>query len=53
MPEFAGTPIWQRNYHEHIIRNEHEMGKIWRYIEANPVMWVDDEENPRNSLSAA
>jgi len=50
--ENAGTPIWQRNYHEHIIRNEREMGAIWRYIEANPVMWADDEENPRNNLPA-
>jgi REP element-mobilizing transposase RayT len=47
-----GIPIWQRNYHEHIIRNEREMGAISRYIEANPVMWADDEENPRNNLPA-
>jgi REP element-mobilizing transposase RayT len=48
MPELAGTPIWQRNYYERIIRNEKEMDAIWRYIEANPANWMEDEENPRN-----
>ncbi len=46
-----GTPIWQRNYYERIIRNEREMDAIWRYIEANPVNWGDDEENPQNLKS--
>ncbi len=41
------TKFWQRNYYEHIIRNEREMDNIWRYIEANPSAWEDDEENPR------
>lgn len=48
LPEYAGAPIWQRNYYEHIIRNDHEMGNIWRYIENNPVLWDDDDENPAN-----
>jgi hypothetical protein len=29
-----GAPIWQRNYHDRIIRNDHEMGEIWQYIES-------------------
>ena len=40
------TGIWQRNYYEHIIRNEKEMDNIWRYIESNPAQWEEDEENP-------
>ena len=48
IPELSGTPIWQRNYHERIIRNEREMDAIWRYIDANPVTWADDEENPQH-----
>jgi putative transposase len=48
MPELSGTPIWQRNYYEHILRNERELDAIWRYIEANPVNWNEDEENPQN-----
>jgi putative transposase len=42
------TKFWQRNYYEHIIRNEQEMGKIWDYIETNPIHWADDDENPEN-----
>jgi len=39
------TPIWQRNDYEHIIRNEREMDKIVRYIQSNPAMWMNDDEN--------
>ncbi len=46
--ELNATGVWQRNYYEHIIRNEKEMDNIWRYIEANPSLWADDEENPQN-----
>ena len=43
-----GVPVWQRNYHDRIIRNEREMSRIWDYIESNPARWDDDDENPRN-----
>lgn len=39
------TGIWQRNYYEHIIRNENEHDRIHRYIEANPLNWGTDSEN--------
>jgi putative transposase len=51
--EHNATGIWQRNYYEHIIRNEREMGNIWRYIENNPSMWAQDDENPVNLTKAA
>jgi len=35
--------IWQRNYYEHIIRNETEMTKIREYIINNPLGWESDE----------
>lgn len=41
-----GTPVWQRNYYEHVIRNEDDLNKIREYIVHNPVQWADDEENP-------
>ncbi len=41
-----GQVVWQRNYYEHIIRNEREMDRITRYIESNPLRWNDDDENP-------
>lgn len=41
-------PIWQRNYFEHIIRNEIELSKIREYIVLNPRMWERDRNNPEN-----
>jgi len=38
--------LWQRNYYEHIIRNSNEADRIQNYVESNPVMWNNDEENP-------
>jgi hypothetical protein len=40
-----GIPVWQRNYHDRIIREEREMENIWGYIESNPAQWDDDDEN--------
>jgi len=38
--------LWQRNYYEHIIRNEDDLEAIREYIINNPIRWADDEENP-------
>ena len=38
----CGYNIWQRNYYEHIIRNENEYIKILEYIENNPYKWKKD-----------
>ena len=35
--------IWQRNYYEHIIRNEQSLEKIQNYIIHNPQKWQDDK----------
>jgi len=37
--------IWQRNYYEHIIRNERELNRIREYIQNNPLRWEYDREN--------
>jgi REP element-mobilizing transposase RayT len=42
------TPIWQRNYYEHVIRNEKDMQAKWDYVESNPANWENDNENPHN-----
>lgn len=42
-----GAPVWQRNYYEHIIRNEKELNRIRAYIINNPANWEADDENPR------
>lgn len=35
--------IWQKNYDEHIIRNEQEYPKIYEYIELNTLKWIEGE----------
>jgi len=40
-----GTPFWQRNYYERIIRSEGERNAVRGYIESNPARWQDDKEN--------
>jgi len=38
--------VWQRNYYEHIIRNERELRAIQEYITYNPAQWEEDEYHP-------
>lgn len=40
---------WQGNYYEHIIRNEHMLEVIRRYITTNPENWNLDRDNYANS----
>ena len=42
-----GSKLWQRNYYEHIIRDERELNDIRQYIRANPILWENDKENPQ------
>ena len=39
--------LWQRNYYEHVIRNDSELDKIRKYITTNPLKWALDRENPQ------
>ena len=41
----AGGPLWQRNYHDRIIRDERELTLFRKYIEDNPMQWALDREN--------
>ena len=38
---YAGD-VWQRSFHDHIIRGEKDYLKIWNYIDTNPQKWEDD-----------
>ena len=40
-----GQPVWQRNYHEHVIRDEASLNRIRRYIAENPATWDADPDN--------
>ena len=34
--------VWQRSFHDHIIRNQISFERIWNYIENNPAKWEED-----------
>jgi len=41
-----GIPVWQRNYYEHVIRDEEELDRVRQYVTDNPECWEQDPENP-------
>ena len=48
MRQAQGLPVWQRNYYEHVIRDQQDLQNKTDYIEANPMLWDEDDENPMN-----
>ncbi|MGL4767714.1 MAG: REP-associated tyrosine transposase [Formosimonas sp.] len=38
----TSAPFWQRNYHEHVIRDERSCNQIFEYIQNNPAQWAQD-----------
>ena len=34
-----GFPVWQKLYHDHIIRGQADYDEIWQYIDENPLKW--------------
>jgi putative transposase len=45
LQKIKGMPIWQRNYYEHIIREEEDLKRIREYIANNLAKWNEDDEN--------
>jgi len=45
-------PVWQRNYYEHIIRDDKSLDAIREYIENNPANWATDRQNPDATKSS-
>ncbi|MBD1905464.1 transposase [Funiculus sociatus GB2-A5] len=43
-----GTPVWQPNFYEHIIRSEPSLQRIREYIHTNPQSWEVDQLHPNN-----
>ena len=41
-----GTPVWQRNYYEHIVRGRRDLERIRRYIHTTPARWHRDRNHP-------
>ena len=46
-----GQPLWQRNYYEHVIRNDRDLDRVRQYILENPGRWAEDPDNPGNIKS--
>ena len=42
----TGSAVWQRNYYEHVVRDEESLNRIRQYIIDNPAQWDFDRENP-------
>jgi len=38
----AKGPVWQKSFHDHIVRNEQDYRMIWAYIDNNPAKWAED-----------
>ena len=38
----AGADLWQRSFHDHVVRNEQDYLRIWQYIDSNAVKWKED-----------
>jgi putative transposase len=41
--KFPGIQPWQRNYYEHVIRDENDLNQIRQYVISNPMNWEKDE----------
>ena len=39
---YPDMDVWQRSFHDHVIRNQAGYEKIWQYIENNPIKWEED-----------
>ena len=46
-----GVSLFQRSYHDHIIRNEQDYLSIWQYIDTNPVKWEEDCFYPKGTTN--
>ena len=39
----SGQDLWQVSYYDHIIRDDEDFLRRWRYIDNNPSAWLDDD----------
>jgi putative transposase len=42
--------FWQRNYYEHVIRNDEDLNRAREYIQLNPLKWEEDDLNPQRNF---
>ncbi len=46
----TGAKLFQRSYHDHVIRDEKDYQRIWQYIDSNPALWEKDCLYSKESL---
>jgi putative transposase len=44
----ADAKLWQRGFHDHVVRNDADLDRLREYIANNPLKWHLDRENPAN-----
>ena len=44
----TGTPVWQRGFYDHVIRDNGELDRVRTYVMDNPRKWSEDADNPAN-----
>jgi putative transposase len=49
---FSERPFWQRNYYEHVIRDDDELNIIRQYIRDNPRNWPDDPDSSKRGAAS-
>ena len=40
--EAAGSELWQARSYDHVVRDEHDFQRIWKYMDENPAKWAED-----------
>jgi REP element-mobilizing transposase RayT len=51
--ERPGRPVWQKSFHDRVVRDEREYENIYHYIAENPQHWNDDAYNPDAAIREA
>ena len=46
--KMPGTRIWQRNYYDHVLRDDIDLQHIRKYVTGNPMQWELDLLHPNN-----
>ena len=41
-PYLSDSALWQRSFHDHVVRGEADHLEIWNYIDGNPAKWTED-----------
>jgi REP element-mobilizing transposase RayT len=45
LPGYETCGVWQRNYYEHIVRDQADYERIVAYIQMNPLNWQNGKED--------